>query len=235
MTLRDLNATLCALALAAPCGALAEDDPSFFEETGLTLAFGASLVTEYMSQGFELSDGPAFQPYAELGFGGFYAGIWASNGSREFLGAKYEIDVYAGYRGGYGDLFYDVGYFYYFFEDETFANEYGELVVSGGFGILDTVFVTGSVGYAPEYFDQVDVSLTGDYYTPIPGVSITSTIGRVDTDFGVWTYFSAGGAYQVADNVSLGVAYHHADDGGRFLGVTDGIVVGTLSIDFSAP
>ncbi|WP_333834618.1 TorF family putative porin, partial [Rubrimonas sp.] len=125
MNMRILVATLAGPGLLAPAVAGAQG-LAFFEDNSVTLSAGAALVSEYVSQGFELSDGLALQPYAEVGFGGLYAGFWASNGSEDLLGASGEFDLIAGYRGEYDIFYWDLSYNYYFFTGKTFAEEYGE-------------------------------------------------------------------------------------------------------------
>jgi len=202
MNMRALLATLALAGALPPAAATAN---AFFEDNSLTLSAGAAIVSEYVSQGFELSDGVALQPYAELGFGGFYAGIWAINGSEDLLGATGEVDLMAGYRGSYEAFFWDVSYAYYLFTGKTFAEEYGEIVLTGGVGFLESIFFTGYYGYADE-FEQHDVSLIVDYYTPIEGASLSGRYGTVDTNFGDWDYWSVGAKYQATENISIGLA-----------------------------
>ncbi len=58
------------------------------------LAAGADLTSMYLWRGFELSDGPAIQPWTEFSFKGLTLGAW---GSYNFIGDSKEIDVYARY------------------------------------------------------------------------------------------------------------------------------------------
>jgi uncharacterized protein (TIGR02001 family) len=84
---------LAALVAVSPVAAAAD---------GLSTSIGFSIVSEYVAGGLMQSNGPAFQPYVELGINGFYFGVWASNvdGALANTAAdSVEIDVYLGYRG----------------------------------------------------------------------------------------------------------------------------------------
>ena len=198
----------------------------------LGISAGVTLTSEYVSQGFELSDGPALQPYVELSFGGLYGGVWASNGSQDLLGANSEVDYYLGYRGEVGRFYYDIGYAYYTFQDPTFAFDYGEYLFSAGYAVTDAVYATLAYGYAPDYFEQGDASFTIEYFTNYPGLALAASFGDVTTDFGDWNYWSVGGSYAINDNVSLDLTYYDGDSDLE-LGLSEGLIVGSVSFDFS--
>lgn len=61
------------------------------------LAAGADLTSMYLWRGFELSNGPAIQPWGEFSFKGFTLGAW---GSYNISGDSKEVDVYARYDFG---------------------------------------------------------------------------------------------------------------------------------------
>jgi hypothetical protein len=63
------------------------------------VAASPAFATEYVSDGIEHSDRHVAQPYVQLGFGDFYAGVWATNAEETLLGADSEVDFYIGYRG----------------------------------------------------------------------------------------------------------------------------------------
>lgn len=191
------------------------------------------LVSEYMSQGYELSDGVAAQPYVELGYRDFYLAADASNGSQRVLGARDEIDYYIGYRGMLGDFLIDTSYGYYTFEGVSFARDYGEFRNYATYAVTDSFSATAYAGYAPDYFDQLDLSLTLDYVTSISGLDVSVTYGQVDTGFGDWSYYHAGFGYEVSHSVAISVMYWGADDPSGTLGLTDGIVVGTIVFNYN--
>jgi uncharacterized protein (TIGR02001 family) len=217
---------LAAASLALPGLAHAEAAGT---ESGVTVTGSLTFATAYVSDGIEYSDGPVIQPYLELGYGGFYAGIWASNAEEDLLGADSEIDFYIGYRGEAGAFYYDVGYGYYTYPGASEFNS-GEVLVSGGAGLSETLFVTGYLGYADET-SILDLSVRVDYYTPVEGLALAATFGDrdgSDADFiPAWQYWSIGGSYALTDTVSADLTWHETD-----LVDTDGLFVGGLTISF---
>lgn len=229
--MRNTLAAASAMGLVAlsPVGATAQD---------LSWGVGVDVTSEYVSQGLQLSDGPAFSPYVELYFGSVYAGVYAINTERDLTLSDYEAGIYLGYAGAVGALSYDASVYYYFF-NEPFGNafptvNYPEFVLSGSYGLTDALSVTGRAGLAPE-FDQVDLSLAVDYATPVDGLSVDAIYGTVDTNFGDWDYWSLGASYALSDNVSLDVAYHDSNAGAAIGSSADGLFVATVSFYFSGP
>jgi uncharacterized protein (TIGR02001 family) len=189
-----------------------------------------------VSQGLSLSDGVALQPYVELGFGGLYAGGYASRVDPNATLANTEVGLNFGYRGEVGAFSYDAGVGYYFY-DEAFPDfpptDYAEYALSGTYGFSETLYLTGRIALAPE-FDQTDASLRVDYYTSLSGLTLAASWGNVDANYGEWNYWSVGGSYAVNDNVTLGLTYHDSDlDPALGLVNTDGLIVATVSFDFS--
>jgi uncharacterized protein (TIGR02001 family) len=212
--------TLVVASIALPGLAAAETA----DETSNSLTATATLTfaSRYVSDGVELSDGPVFQPYLELGHGGFYAGVWATNGSEDLLGANSEIDLYVGYRGEAGVVYYDVGYGYYIYPGASALNS-GEVLVSAGAGLRETLFLTAAFGYASE-LDALDSSLTVDYGTPLEGLSLAATYGDISNDGG--KYWSIGADYAFNDTVSANLTWEDNDS-------NDGIAVFAISSTFS--
>jgi uncharacterized protein (TIGR02001 family) len=202
----------------------------------VALSVGGEVVSEYVSNGIRYSDGVAFQPYVELGFGGAYAGAYTTNIDPDLTGADRETGLALGYRGEAGSFSYDISVNYYLYSEafEDFpVEDYAETVASGTFAASESLYLTAEVGIAPE-FDQTDLSLRIDYYTAIEGLSLDATFGRLDADYGAWNYWSAGATYQVAEAVGLGFAYHDSDVSPD-LGLlnSDGLFVATLSVDLN--
>lgn len=85
---------------------------------------------------------------------GFYAGTWVSN--VDFGdGTSYELDLYAGFAGEFGDGFgYDVGYLYYGYPDSPGSISFGEL-----YGSLSWQWLT--IGYAHFIHAGSDVAADG--------------------------------------------------------------------------
>jgi len=203
----------------------------------VTLSFGAAFVSEYISDGIRYSDGVAFQPYAEVGFGGAYAGAYTTNVDADLTGADRETGLSVGYRGEAGSFSYDVSVNYYMY-DEAFddfpVEDYAETIANGTFAVSESLYLTGEISIAPE-FDQTGLSARADYYTSVEGLSLDATFGRVDANYGSWNYWSAGAAYSIQDTVSLSLAYHdwNVDEDETGLLNSDGLFVAAFSVDFS--
>lgn len=217
-----LNSATIALLSGLPVVAIAQE---------LTFSANIALTSEYMSQGFELSDGPALQIYAEAAYAGFYFGAFGSNLSPDLSGADSGVDLYLGKAGDIGKFYYDIGVAYYFYQNATWAVDYEEYYVSAGYAVTPSLYATVYYGNAPHY-EQHDIALTVDYYTNIAGLAVSATYGDVRTNYGEWNYWSVGGSYEVSDAVSVDLTYHGADDNGAFLGVNEGILTATVAYAF---
>ncbi|TAG19021.1 MAG: hypothetical protein EAZ40_10980 [Rhodobacterales bacterium] len=212
--------------------------PAAAQAAEVSLSFGATIASEYVSSGIRYSDGVTVQPYVELGFGGLYGGAYISNLDADLTGADRETGLSLGYRGEAGSFSYDVSVNYYLYNEafEDFpVEDYAEAVASGTFAATDTLYMTGEVGVAPE-FDQTNLSLRLDYYTAVEGLALDATFGRLEADYGAWSYWSVGATYQLNDNIGLGLAYHDSNvDPDLGLLNTDGLFVASLSFDFGLP
>jgi uncharacterized protein (TIGR02001 family) len=203
-----------------------------------SLSFGVTIASEYVSSGIRYSDGATVQPYVELGFGGIYAGAYISNLDADLTGANRESGLSLGYRAEARSFSYDVSVNYYLY-DEAFEDfpveDYAEAVASGTVAVSDTLYVTGEVGVAPE-FDQTNLSLRLDYYTAVEGLALDATLGRLEADYGAWSYWSVGATYQLNDSIGLGLAYHDSNvDPDLGLLNTDGLLVASLTFDLGLP
>ena len=217
------------LAITVPGAAAYAEEISF--------SYGATVLSEYVSDGIRYSDGVAFQPYVELGFGSIYAGAYITNVDPDLTGADLETGLSVGYRSEAGSFSYDVSLNYYMYHeafDDFPVEDYAEAIASGTFAASDSLYLTAEVGIAPEY-DQTDVSLRVDYYTPVEGLSLDATFGRLDADYGTWNYWSAGATYAVQETVALSLAYHDSNVNEVETGLrsSDGLFVAMLSVDFS--
>lgn len=203
----------------------------------IALSFGAAVVSEYVSDGIRYSDGVAIQPYAEVGFGGAYAGAYTTSVDADLTGADRETGLSLGYRGDAGSFSYDVSVNYYMYAeafDDFPVEDYAETVASGTLAVSESLYLTGEIAIAPE-FDQTGLSARADYYTSVEGLSLDATFGRVDANYGVWNYWSAGATYSVQDTVSVSLAYHdsNVDEDETGLLNSDGLFVAAFSVDFS--
>lgn len=220
-------AVISVFVLGLPAAAQADD---------VRFSFGATLASEYVSNGIRYADGATVQPFVELGYGGFYAGAYASNMDENRTAASTEYGVSLGYRGEVDRFSYDIGLAYYMYA-EAFPDfpveDYAEAYLSGTLAVTEMVYVTASAAVAPEY-DQTNLSLRADYYTAIEGLSVGAEIGRLDANYGTWTYWSVDAAYAVNDTVSLGLAYHDTTvDPALGLFDTDGLLVASVSFTFN--
>jgi uncharacterized protein (TIGR02001 family) len=202
----------------------------------ISFSFGTAVVSEYVSDGIRFSDGVAFQPYVELGFGGIYAGAYTTNIDPDLIGADRETVLSLGYRGEAGSFSYDVSVNYYVYSeafDDFPVEDYAEAVAIGTFAVTETLYVTAEASLAPE-FDETNLSLTADYYTAVEGLSVGATIGRLEANYGNWNYWSVGANYQVNEIIGLGLGYHDSDvDPALGLLNTDGLFVASISFAFS--
>ncbi len=220
---------------SALTGAFLLSSAATAQSSEVSLSFGATFATEYVSNGIRYSDGPVLQPYVELGFGGLYVGAYASNVDENLTAADVEYGLSLGYRGEAGALSYDIGLSYYMY-DEAFPDfpveDYAEFAVSGTFAATETLYLTAAAAIAPEY-DQTNVSLRADFYTAVEGLSLGATVGRLDANYGAWTYWSADVAYAPSENVTLGLGYHDSNvDPALGLLNTDGLIVGSVTFAF---
>jgi uncharacterized protein (TIGR02001 family) len=216
---------LVAATLALPGVAHAEETAG----SGISVTGSLTFGSAYVSDGIEYSDGPVIQPYVEVGAGGFYAGLWASNAEETLLGASSEVDVYVGYRGEAGAFYYDIGYGYYTYPGASEFNS-GEVLVNAGAGLSETFFLTGYLGYADET-SILDLSVRADYYTPVEGLSLVAIFGDregSDADFILaYQYWSVGGSYTLTEAMTLDLTWHDTDIEGL-----DGLAVGAFTISF---
>jgi uncharacterized protein (TIGR02001 family) len=202
-----------------------------------TLTLGIVAASEYVSEGTRLSDGVAVQPYLEIGLGGVYAGGYVSNVDEDLTGADFEYGLNAGYRGDVGRLSYDVSYAHYFY-NEAFdgfpVENYGEFGLEGSFAVTETFYLTAKTAFAPE-FEQTINTVAITYYTPIEGLAVGPKAGRIDADYGDWSFWSLEASYQVNERIALGLAYHDSDVDEAAFRNTDGLVVASMTVAFSLP
>ncbi len=142
------------------------------------------VTSNYIWRGVTQSnDGPSVSGGLDFAStSGFYAGTWV--GTIDWgMGGATETDFYAGYSGEAGDFGYDVGYIYYaYFDDDYADSDFGEVYFNGsyagfGFGLAYTVnsqvddgmlFDTGdmyyNVSYGWELANDFSLGLLYGYY-----------------------------------------------------------------------
>lgn len=128
---------------------------------------------------------------------GLYAGTWMSN--VQFGDDKgYELDLYGGYAGDFGDFSYDAGVIYYVFPSMTKlqAANLTEIYLTGGFGPFSTgIYYT---------VDKQEAEEDNDFYIP----------ARLDFDLDVFSGISVGlfgGYYDFDDPDGEDYGHYGAD------------------------
>ena len=180
-------ATTAALVLAGGFSLAARAD----DATGIPGDFSANvgIVSEYAFRGVQQSDeNLAIQGGFDWSHdSGVYAGVWGSNVDfNDGDEANVEIDLYAGYAGGFSGFTYDVGILYYAYPgaDNDLNYDYveGKFTLGYDFGVLA---LSGSIFYSPEFFADSDdaVYYSGDVEVPLPyDFTLTGHIGRQTID-----------------------------------------------------
>jgi uncharacterized protein (TIGR02001 family) len=196
---------------AASVAVLALSAPAYAEN--FTWSFTAGGTTDYVFRGIsQTSEDPMLQGSVDVGYGIFYAGVWASGldfGGEEgvvFDGgdANTEIDFYAGIKPVWGPATFDFGVIYYAYpsaSDNDLELDYVEL--KAGYSIANPWIknlTTGTtVFWSPDYTNEQDNVITVEsvaaYALPAVGVftpTISGTWGAVfgDADDG---FFAANG------------------------------------------
>lgn len=172
MTATGAALLLAALAPAALAQAKAEPDFSF--------SGNASLVSDYRFRGFtQTGYKPGFQGGFDLAHkSGFYVGNWNANVEQGlFNGASLEMDFYAGYKGSFGDVGYDVGYLYYYYPNSgaqgTTKIDMGELYIGASYGPVSAKWSYGTtkffgLGKAPT-MGNPEFDTKGSWYLDLTG------------------------------------------------------------------
>ncbi len=159
--------------------AMAGDSPHSFSAN-------ISAVSNYMWRGVtQTNDGAAVQGGVDYKHAsGFYAGTWISNIDWGTPNPNYELDLYAGYKGSFGEVGYDIKTIYYAYPDAEGDADFWELgaSVSYSVGTLGLAYtLDGEVDAGP--FNGGDVYWYGSLAFPLPSdFSIGATLGYYDFD-----------------------------------------------------
>lgn len=180
--------------------------PSLASAQELSFSAGITAVSRVVMSGVRQSTGAALQPWAEAEYNGFYAGFWATSGLAG--GSKIEIDLYAGYRGSFQQLNYDIGYARYTYHNAKGPSS-GELYLNLGVDVSDQVSLGAGIYYDPQA-KVANVSATGSYAFN-DQFSIDATVGKVSK--GGQRYWSLGGSYAINDSFGVGLAWHDSNVG----------------------
>jgi uncharacterized protein (TIGR02001 family) len=210
------HAARTAAALAILGSTLALATPSLAREGGPEYSFNAAVTNDYVWRGFSQSDENfALQAGADVTYGSFYAGTWAS--SVDFGdGTEAEWDFYAGFTASTGAIDWDLGVTYYTYVGDPSNSDYNfvEFKIAAS-QTFDKLTIGGSVNYSPDFYGADDsatyVEMTGEYAVTDKW-SISGGIGKqwldVGDDYGTW---NAGVSYAFTDNLALDVRYWDAD------------------------
>lgn len=190
---------LLALTSGALAGGSLKDEPK--PERELTYSFTLTGTSDYMFRGISQTDNePAIQGSANIGYGIFYAGIWASN--VDFKDdAQIEIDYYAGIKPVWGKATFDFGVLYYDYPsyDDLDNNEYLELKAAVSGEIISSLTGTAAFYYSPDYNEKEYYVYEGTLAYALPQFhvftpTISGQVGHYTWEtVGVdYTYWNAG-------------------------------------------
>lgn len=173
------------------------------------LSYGATITSNYLSRGFtQTNNGAAFQPWVEVGAGGFYGNLWMSSVN---LGPdRIEFDLSAGYRWTDGPASFDVGYVRVLFDStgDNVGEIYGNLDVS----MSDSTTVSGSIslGHAAGLtINDMHFGVSTDLASNLTG---SATVGLAAGT----AYGDAGLAYKINDHLSIDGRVHGGNAGSRW-------------------
>jgi uncharacterized protein (TIGR02001 family) len=147
------------------------------------LSANVALTTDYIFRGFsQTGEGPAVQGGFDVTCGWFYVGVWGSSldwGVVERNGpdatwAYLELDPYAGIKGKYWGVSWDVGVIYYGYPNSTrnhfgtlntpdferFRNEYLEVKAGGTVDLWRDATLGVTAFWSPDYQYEVGDTLT---------------------------------------------------------------------------
>lgn len=195
-------AALCGaagIALLALSGtALAEDK--------LTWSATATGTSDYVFRGISQTDNdPTIQGSVGLGYGMFYAGVWASGLDFDagLNDAEMEVDIYGGIKPTWGPLTFDFGVIYYAYPGENFIGVAGPDLDYLEFkaGVSGSPFANATLGatvfYSDDYFAETGqvwtVEGTAAYTLPTFGPftpTISGLVGYQDSEDAAYVGFN---------------------------------------------
>ena len=157
-------AGLAIAALAAPAAAGSMKDAPAEEGRKLTWSFNIAGTSDYVFRGISQTDNdPTLQGGLDLGYGIFYAGVWASglDFSAAANDAQVEVDFYAGVKPVWGPATFDFGVIYYAYPSSGFIApvvgpdlDYVELKAGVSGEIFKSMTAGATVFYSPDYFGE---------------------------------------------------------------------------------
>jgi uncharacterized protein (TIGR02001 family) len=220
--------------MGAPALVMAEDSPH-------SLSANVSMTSNYVFRGISQTGGDAaIQGGLDYSHSsGFYLGTWGSNVGwiEDFQGygsGNMEVDVYGGYRGGFGDdISYDLGAIQYMYPGDKYNNITTTTAVTG-----DTTELYASVGwkwFTAKYSYYVSDEVFGfanadgsDYIDISASVPIGETGLTAGAHWGTFSFDN--NSAQDYDDWKVSLAY----DMGKLTKVADGVTVGVMYTDTNA-
>lgn len=158
--------------LALTGGALADGyegsvkDAPAKPEREFTYSFSITGTSDYVFRGISQTDNdPTIQGSINVGYGIFYAGVWASGLDFEPGGVydgEIEVDVYGGIKPTWGPLTFDLGVIYYAYPGNgillagTPDPEYVELKAGVSGSPFENATLGATVYYSDDYFGETD-------------------------------------------------------------------------------
>lgn len=182
----------------------------------LDVSANVGVVSDYVFRGFSQTDSnPALQGGVDATYGGFYAGVWASN--VDFGDdTDAEVDIYGGYRTEAGGFALDFGVVNYFYVNAPDATDYDYLEVKAAASRAIGPATVGVAAYfSPDFFglDEEATYLEANAaFTPVDSLTVSGAVGKqwldVNDDYTTW---NIGAAYAFGESVALDVRYHDTD------------------------
>jgi uncharacterized protein (TIGR02001 family) len=178
----------------------------------------ATGTSDYVFRGFSQTDNdPTIQGSLGVGYGMFYAGIWAS-GVDFGDDAEIEADYYAGITPTWGGVSFDFGFIYYDYPGYSVDADLLELKAGVSGEIAKGLTAGAILYYSPDYNDAEYAVYEGTLSYGLPKFhmfdpSISGTVGYYDWDTAGnddYTYWNAGLALAV-DKLSFDFRYWDTD------------------------
>lgn len=210
---------LLALTSGALAGGSLKDEPA--PEREFTYSFSITGTSDYVFRGVTQTDGdPTIQGAINIGYGIFYAGIWAS-GVDFGDDAEVEADYYAGIKPTWGKATFDLGVIYYDYPGyDAVNNEALELKAGVSGELIDKLSGVATIYYSPDYNDKEYAVYEGGLAYALPKVwifdpTVSGQVGYVDwqtAGLTSYTYWNAGLSLAV-DKLTFDLRYWDSDLG----------------------
>lgn len=203
-----------------------KDEPTEAPGRKFEWSVNIGATTDYVFRGQSQSaEDPVVQGGADVSYGSFYAGVWASgldfgNGAGS---ADVEVDFYAGIKKSLGPAEFDLGIIYYAYPGANDAGaelDYVEIKL-GASTTIQKFSIRATAFYSPEYTGKLGEAWTfeGTAGYELPSIlaftpTISGTIGTIQfvesgaTDYAYW---NAGVSFAVAEKLTLDFRYWDTD------------------------